>query len=114
VGNKHPSRDCHITTHNTRRCFKRLHTGRTKGPERGTLARIPAIKGKFYADQMFSKLNSVHGHIGATIYTNGLRYDRIYPWKQKGDHHETIMDLIHDVGVPQTLVTDKAPEKTMG
>jgi transposase len=76
--------------------------------------KFPAVKGKFYADQMFSKLKSVHGHIGATVYTNGLGYDRIYPWKRKGDHHETIMDLIHDVGVPQTLVTDNAPEETMG
>jgi hypothetical protein len=76
--------------------------------------KFPAVKGKFYADQMFSKLKSLHGHIGATVYTNGLGYDRIYPWKQKGDHHETTMDLIHDVGVPQTLVTDNAPEETMG
>jgi hypothetical protein len=76
--------------------------------------KFPAIKGKFYADQMFSKLTSVHGHTGATIYTNGLGYDRIYPWKKKADHADTIMDFIHDVGVPQILVTDNAPEEVLG
>jgi hypothetical protein len=45
--------------------------------------KFPAVKGKFYADQMFSKLKSVHGHIGGTIYTNGLGYDRIYHGKER-------------------------------
>ena len=43
---------------------------------------FPSIKGKFYTDQMFSKVKSMHGDIGGTIFTDGGGYDRFYPWGQ--------------------------------
>jgi hypothetical protein len=74
----------------------------------------PSIKGSFYTDQFFSKIKSVHGYTGGSIYTNGMGYDRFYPWVTKKEHPDTIMSFIQDVGVPQTLISDNAPEEAKG
>ena len=76
--------------------------------------KFPSIKGKIYSDQMFSQLASIHGEKGGSIFTNGLGFDAFYPWKNKGQHHEAIMSFIHEVGVPQTLVSDGAKEMIGG
>jgi hypothetical protein len=72
--------------------------------------KFPSLSGKFYSDLMFSRLPSVHGDKGASIFTNGMGYDRIYPWRLRSEHPEAIMSFIHDVGVPQTLVSDGGKE----
>jgi hypothetical protein len=33
---------------------------------------------------------------------------------RKGEHPQSLMEFIHDSGVPQTLVSDNAPEETHG
>jgi len=76
--------------------------------------KFPNVKGRWYLDQMFSKVPSIHGDKGATVYTNGQGYDVIYPWKSKGHHPDTLMSLIHDVGIPQTLISDGAKELIHG
>ena len=76
--------------------------------------KFPSIKGKFYADAMFSKVPSIHGDKGGTAFTNGFGYDRFYAWKSKSEHGNAIMSFIHDVGVPQTLVSDGAKENIEG
>ena len=63
---------------------------------------------------MFSKVLSIHGDNGATVYTNGQGYDVIYPWQTKGDHADTLMSLIQDVGIPQTLISDGGKELIYG
>ena len=35
---------------------------------------------------------------------NGFNY--VYPWKSKEQHPETLMSFIHDVGIPQMIVSD--------
>lgn len=76
--------------------------------------KFPSVKGKFYCDAMFSKVPSIHGDKGGTVFTNGYGYDRFYPWKSKREHPDTIMSFIHDVGVPQVLVSDGAKEEIEG
>ena len=76
--------------------------------------KFPSIKGKWYTDQYFSKVPSIHGKIGASIFTNGYGFDVVYPWKSKALHHEALTSFIHDVGVPQTLVSDGASELIHG
>lgn len=76
--------------------------------------KFPSFKGKFYADAMFSKVPSIHGDKGGTAFTNGFGYDRFYAWKSKSEHGNAIMSFIHDVGVPQTLVSDGAKENIEG
>jgi hypothetical protein len=75
---------------------------------------FPSIKGEMYVDSMFSKLPGIGGLKGGSVYTNGLGFDYFYPWKSKGQHPDTLMDFIHQVGVPQTLISDNAPEEVFG
>jgi hypothetical protein len=63
---------------------------------------------------MFSKVTALHGYTGVSVYTNGLGHDRIYPWKSKGQHADTIKSFIDDFGVPQTLISNRALEETHG
>jgi hypothetical protein len=72
---------------------------------------FPSVKD---LDSMFSKIPSVGGLTGGFIYTNRLGYDRFYRWKCKGQHLDTLMQFIHDVGVPQILISDNACEEIMG
>jgi hypothetical protein len=75
---------------------------------------FPSIKGDFYVDSLFSKIPSVNGYKGGSLFTNGLGYDRFYPWQRKSKHADAIMQFIHDVGVPQTLISDNAKEEILG
>jgi hypothetical protein len=63
---------------------------------------------------MFSKVPGIGGLKGGSVYTNGLGYDRFYPWKSKVQHPDTLMLFIYQVGVPNTLVRDNAPEEIFG
>jgi hypothetical protein len=71
---------------------------------------FPSIKGDFYVDLLFSKIPSVNGYNGGSLFTNGLGYDRFYPWQRKSEHADALMQFIHDVGVPQTLISEEGPE----
>jgi hypothetical protein len=63
---------------------------------------------------MFSTLRGIGGLKGGFVYTNGLGYDWFYPWKSKGQRPDTLMQFIHDVGVPNTLISNNAPEEIHG
>jgi hypothetical protein len=62
-------------------------------------------------DSLFSEIPSIGGLKGGSVYTNGLGYDRFNPWKSKGEHPDTLMRFIHNVGVPHTLISDNAKEE---
>ena len=76
--------------------------------------KFPAVKGRWFTDQMFSLVESIHGDIGASVFTNGTGFDKVYPIHTKKDHSEATMHFIHDVGVPQTIVSDGAKELILG
>jgi hypothetical protein len=59
---------------------------------------------------MFSKVAALSRYTGRSVYTNGLGYDRFYPWKRKGEHPDTLMQFICDVGIPRISISDRAPE----
>jgi hypothetical protein len=70
-------------------------------------------KENFYMDEMFSNVPLVYNHTGGFVLTNGFRYDCFgYRWKRKGEHPQALMEFIHDSVVPNTLVSDNAPEET--
>jgi hypothetical protein len=75
---------------------------------------FPSVKGEIFVDSMFSKVPGIGGLKGGSVYTNGIGYDRFYPWKSKGQHPDTLMLFIHQVGVPNTIVSDNAPEEVFG
>ena len=61
-----------------------------------------------------SKAPSIHGELGATVFTDGHGYDFVYPWKSKSEYPDALMKLIHQAGVPKTLVTDGTKEMMQG
>jgi hypothetical protein len=75
---------------------------------------FPSLRSDIYVDSMFSLVPALHGYTGGSVYTNGDGYDRFYPWTRKAEHPDTLMQFINDVGVPQTLISDNAPEEIYG
>jgi hypothetical protein len=73
---------------------------------------FPSVKGDLYVDLLFSKILSVNGYKGGSLFTNSLGY--VYPWQRKSKHANALMQFIHDVVVPQTLISDNAIEEVQG
>ena len=70
--------------------------------------KFPNLRSKFFWDSMHSKVPDIHGRRGASIFTNGIGYDCFYPHEKESHSSQDLMSFIHDVGVPQTLVSDGA------
>ena len=68
------------------------------------------MKGHWFSDAMLAKVPSIYSDKGASMFMNGKGYDYIYPWKSKKQHAEALMSFIHDVGIPQTIVSDGRKE----
>ena len=76
---------------------------------------FPNLSGRWYSDTMFSKTQSVRGYLAAQVFTNGRGSDHFYPMKSKGMAGPfALMPFIQEVGIPQTIVTDNAPEEVHG
>ena len=63
---------------------------------------------------MFAKTKSTRSHAAAQLFMNGQGYDHFYPIESKKYCHTTLTSFIEDVGIPQTIVTNNAPELTQG
>jgi hypothetical protein len=76
---------------------------------------FPNLSGKWYSDTMFSKTKPVRGRLTAQVFTIGRGIDHFYPMKSKAmAGPNALMPFIQEVGVPQTIVTDNAPEEVHG
>ena len=76
---------------------------------------FPNLSGKWYTDTMFSKTKSIRGHLVAQVFTNGRGSDHFYPMTGKGmAGPDALMPFVREVGIPQTIVTDNAPEEIGG
>ena len=71
---------------------------------------LPA--GEFYSDTLFSLVKSVRGYTCAQIYGNKYGFIKAYPMESKGQQNigDTLTLIVQDVGVPQSIHTDNAPE----
>ena len=76
--------------------------------------RFPKLKGRIYGDTMFSTLKSIRGNKAAQVFTNGRGFDHFYPLKSKSLAPEALSSFISDVGIPETIITDNAPEEIHG
>jgi hypothetical protein len=87
---------------------------RTFRPRRNFLRykqlRLPA--GEFYTDTFISKIKSVRGYSYMQVYGNKFGFIKAYPMesKNRNDVGSTLTVFIQDVGVPQKMHTDNAPE----
>ncbi|KAI2511648.1 hypothetical protein MHU86_2714 [Fragilaria crotonensis] len=75
---------------------------------------FPNLSGRWYSDTMFSKTQSVRDtwlHRCSPM----VGSDHFYPMKSKGlAGQNALMPFIQEVGIPQTIVTDNAPEEVHG
>ena len=76
--------------------------------------KFPAVNRTLFADALSAKIPGLHKETGATVFTDGKGYDFFYPWETKSHYQHALMSLIHDAGVPKTLVTDGASEMIQG
>ena len=69
------------------------------------------LRGKWYVDWMPSATKSITQCKGAFVYSNGT-YPEMYPKEDNkmGSAKETLQSFCHDVGVPEKLKSDRAPE----
>lgn len=73
--------------------------------------RFPNLRGKWYTDTWFATVKSLRGYKANQLFTNGKGYDRPYPMVSKKDAPNGLMGFIHDVGIPQIIVSDNAQEE---
>jgi hypothetical protein len=72
--------------------------------------KFPSLDRQIFADALYSKVPGLHKETGGTIFTDGKGYDFFYPWTRAAEYSHALMSLIHDAGVPKTLVTDGGTE----
>jgi hypothetical protein len=76
--------------------------------------KFPSLNRQLYGDAMYSKVPGMHKETGATVFTDGKGYDYFFPWEKAAHYPRALTALIHDVGVPKTLVTDGGTEMLKG
>ena len=67
------------------------------------------LNGDWYSDTLFSKVKSIQGNTCAQVYTNGC-FTSVYPMASKSRIGQSLTDFSDDIGIPDTLTTDGAPE----
>ena len=69
------------------------------------------LNGQFYCDHLVAKTRSLNGNKGAWVYTTGS-FTAIYIVKIRKEAGNTLRRSADDVGIPDRLRTDLAPELT--
>ena len=67
------------------------------------------LNGDWYSDTLFSKVTSSQGNVCAQGFTNG-NYTLIHPLSSKSKVGQALTEFLDDVGFPDSLMTDGAPE----
>jgi len=65
----------------------------------------------FYSDTLFTKVHSLHGYKCAQVITDG-RFVHVYPMVSKSGAGDALQHFVSEVGIPDIIVTDNAPELT--
>ena len=67
------------------------------------------LKGRWYSDTLLAKTKSLSGNQCSQLYTNG-KFTVNYPIKSRKEVGDTLIQFCQDVGVPEILTADLAPE----
>ena len=67
------------------------------------------LKGQWYLDHMTAKKKLINQNTGAWLYTNG-HFTASYPTEKRSHVSDTLSAFCDDVGTPQCLKSDRAPE----
>jgi len=70
--------------------------------------------GKFYTNTFFSSSATLNGCKMAQLYTNDLSFIKIYPMKAKSEVPDSLSKFLYEVGIPNAIHSDDAPEQCMG
>jgi len=66
--------------------------------------------GRFYTDTFFASIPTTSGKSMAQLYTNDIHFMKVYPMTSKSETSESLLSLIHHVGIPSSLHSDYAKE----
>ena len=67
------------------------------------------LNGDWFTDTLFSKVTSIQGNTCAQVYTNGS-FITVHPLDSKAKIAQSLTEFTDDVGIPDTLLSDGAPE----
>jgi hypothetical protein len=82
--------------------------------KKATSLRFPNLDATFYVDSLFSLVKSIYGHTGGSNFTDDLGFNKFFPWNKKSSNPDDLMQFIHTVGIPNTIVSNNALEETRG
>ena len=68
--------------------------------------------GEFFTDTFVAKIKLIHGYGYSQVYGNKFGYLKAYPMEGHTHRHigDTLSVFIQDMGIPQKMHTDNAPE----
>ena len=69
------------------------------------------LNAQFYTDHLLAKTKSLDGNTGAWVYTTG-KFTAVYPCEKRSEVGDTLRRFADDVGIPDRLKSDLAPEIT--
>jgi len=72
------------------------------------------LRTAMYSDTMFSPYDSLNQNTCAQVYADGKGWVRAIPMKSKGEAPDSLSLLHRRVGVPETMISDDAPELVSG
>jgi hypothetical protein len=67
------------------------------------------LNGDWFSDTLFSKVVSIQGNTCSQVFTNG-NFTTVHPLVSKGHVAQALTEFAYDVGIPDTLLSDGAPE----
>ena len=68
------------------------------------------LRCKLFSDTLFSKTKSLKGNVCAQVFVTE-NFIRVYPMRSKGQAGEPFREFTDDVGAPNEIVVDQAPEQ---
>jgi hypothetical protein len=76
--------------------------------------RYRRLRDTWYSDTFKSSVKSLNGNIYSQIFTNGKGWEFNYPMKLKSEAPIALSKAFKEFGLPEAMVTDRAPELTEG
>ena len=70
--------------------------------------------GMFCSDTFNAKVKSLRGNTYTQLFCNRGNFTRCYSMKHKSDAHHALDTFIHEVGIPEEMLTDNAKELHLG
>ena len=103
------------TTHDSLRLLEGQISRRVKTrPHQRMYNHLSGYLGLIASDTAIAKLKSTRGHTHTQMFANRGNYTKVFHMQAKSDAPYALDRFIHEVGVPQQILTDNAAELTSG